>query len=72
MEKAVTNLSPDQVKVAELIAQGLGNKDIANELGISLGVTKWHIHRILTQFKVDSRYRLILALNENRSCSRQN
>ena len=45
-------LSPRERAVALLIAGGLSNKDIARELGVSLGTVKVHVHNIFQKLGV--------------------
>jgi DNA-binding NarL/FixJ family response regulator len=52
-------LSPRERAVALLIAGGLSNKDIAHELGLSLGTVKVHVHNILHKLDLKNRYSLI-------------
>jgi DNA-binding NarL/FixJ family response regulator len=53
-------LSPRERGVALLIAGGLSNKDIARELGVSLGTVKVHVHNILRKLGETSRNSLII------------
>ena len=39
-------LSPREREVALLVARGLANKEIALELGLSVGTVKLHVHHI--------------------------
>jgi DNA-binding CsgD family transcriptional regulator len=55
-------LSPRERAVALLIAGGLSNKDIARELGLSLGTVKVHVHNILRKLGVKNRNSLIIHL----------
>lgn len=48
-------LTPRQREVAELLATGLRNKDIALALGIRLATVKDHVHAILERTGLDSR-----------------
>lgn len=48
-------LTPRQLQVLRLIAVGLSNKDIANELQCSDGTIKLHVSAILKEFKVSNR-----------------
>ena len=48
-------LSPRELEVLRLIADGLGNKDIAERLEISLSTVKTHIEDILERLKVADR-----------------
>jgi DNA-binding NarL/FixJ family response regulator len=53
-------LSPRERAVALLIIGGLSNKDIARELGVSLGTVKVHVHNILHKLGETSRHRIIV------------
>ena len=57
-------LSPRERAVALLIAGGLSNKDIARELGLSLGTVKNHVHNILQKLGETSRNSLIMHLRK--------
>jgi two-component system, NarL family, response regulator LiaR len=48
-------LSPRELDVLRLIAEGLGNKEIADKLEISLSTVKTHIEDILARLKVSDR-----------------
>jgi two-component system, NarL family, response regulator LiaR len=48
-------LSPRELEVLRLIAEGLGNKEIADRLEISLSTVKTHIEDILKRLKVSDR-----------------
>jgi len=48
-------LSPREVAVVELIAQGRRNKEIAGELGISVETTKVHVKKLLGKLAVRDR-----------------
>lgn len=51
-------LTPRQLEVLELAAQGLGNKEIAEELHITPATVKYHITQILKRLQLKSRYEL--------------
>ncbi|MCL4509208.1 MAG: response regulator transcription factor, partial [Chloroflexi bacterium] len=51
----ITPLSPRELEVVRLIAQGYGNKDIAQELGISDQTVKNHITAILRKLGANDR-----------------
>jgi two-component system, NarL family, response regulator LiaR len=51
----VSVLSPRELDVLRLIAEGLGNKEIADKLKISLSTVKTHIEDILAKLKVSDR-----------------
>ena len=52
-------LSARELDVLRLVSAGLSNDEIARELYIGLGTTKWHVHNLLE--KVGVRDRLNLA-----------
>jgi DNA-binding NarL/FixJ family response regulator len=54
-------LSPRELEVAQLLGQGLSNKDIASRLGISLPTVKDHVHRILDKTGLPSRLAVMAA-----------
>jgi DNA-binding NarL/FixJ family response regulator len=49
------NLTARERDVASLVARGLANKQIARQLGISVGTVKIHVHRILEKTGLPSR-----------------
>ncbi len=49
------DLSPRERQVLELIAEGLGNQEIADRLAIELGTVKNHVHNILDKLNVSRR-----------------
>jgi two-component system, NarL family, nitrate/nitrite response regulator NarL len=49
------NLTPRELEVLELVAEGLSNKLIAVRLGISEHTAKFHVNAILTKLGVQSR-----------------
>jgi two-component system, NarL family, nitrate/nitrite response regulator NarL len=53
-------LSPRELEIARLISRGLSNKDIARELGLSLGTVKVHVHNIFVKLGEKSRHRIIV------------
>jgi len=58
--KEIDNLSEKEIEVIQLVAQGLNNKEIANNLYLSEGTVKNYISNILT--KLDLRDRTQLAI----------
>lgn len=49
------NLTPREWEVLELVAQGLQNKNIASDLGLSQHTIKLHIHNLLKKIGVSNR-----------------
>jgi two-component system nitrate/nitrite response regulator NarL len=52
---AATSLTAREREIAELIEQGLSNKEIAERLEIGLPTVKNHVHNILTKLKATRR-----------------
>ncbi len=51
----VSNWTPRQREVLNLLTKGRTNREIAEELGISLDGAKWHVSEIITRLGVGSR-----------------
>jgi len=51
----LSDLSPRELEVLRLVARGMTNKDIADELGIAEGTVKIHVTRLLGKLGVDDR-----------------
>jgi DNA-binding NarL/FixJ family response regulator len=49
-------LTPREFQVAMLVARGLTNKEIARQLGLSIGTVKLHVHNILRKLGATKRY----------------
>ncbi|MFN2317765.1 MAG: LuxR C-terminal-related transcriptional regulator [Gemmatimonadales bacterium] len=48
-------LTPREGEVADLIVEGLCNKEIASRLGIALHTVKSHVHKVLSKLAVNTR-----------------
>jgi NarL family two-component system response regulator LiaR len=48
-------LSPKELEVLALVADGLTNQDIANKQFLSIATIKTHVSRILSKLEVDNR-----------------
>lgn len=49
------SLSPREKEVLELVMHGLGNKEIADRLGVTVAAVKWHLQHIYEKLHVHSR-----------------
>ncbi|MGI9524970.1 MAG: response regulator [Hyphomicrobiaceae bacterium] len=56
-------LTPQQVRVLMMLGDGLLNKQIAYELGVSEATVKAHVSAILQKLAVDSRTQAVIAIN---------
>lgn len=52
----VPELTTRQVEILKLLAQGLSNKEIAEELSLSEHTVKYHLGEIYQRLKIDNRY----------------
>lgn len=57
-------LSEQETKVLNLILQGKSNQEIANELFISVGTAKWHVHNVFQKIGVNNRLQAIAMVRE--------
>ena len=60
----LTSLTPQQVRVLMLLSEGLLNKQIAYELGVSEATVKAHVSAILQKLGVDSRTQAVIAASK--------
>lgn len=58
-------LTQAQVRVLELLAQGYGNREIAERLGLSEGTVKVHTSAIFRALKVSNRAQVLLVLQRD-------
>lgn len=59
----LATLTPQQVRVLMMLAEGLLNKQIAYELGVSEATIKAHVSAILQKLNVESRTQAVIAMN---------
>jgi LuxR family maltose regulon positive regulatory protein len=57
-------LSAQEIRVLKLVAMGKSNQEIADELVISAGTAKWHVHNILQKLEVSNRAQAIARARE--------
>jgi len=57
-------LSEQEIRVLRFIVAGMTNQEIAAELYISVGTTKWHVHNILQKMGVNNRAQAIARSRE--------
>jgi len=57
----LASLTPQQVRVLMMLSEGLLNKQIAYELGVSEATVKAHVSAILQKLGVDSRTQAVIA-----------
>jgi DNA-binding NarL/FixJ family response regulator len=59
--RRLSTLTPQQVRVLMMLSEGLLNKQIAYELGVSEATVKAHVSAILTKLGVESRTQAVIA-----------
>jgi LuxR family maltose regulon positive regulatory protein len=57
-------LSEQEIRVLKLIMAGKSNHEIADELVISVGTAKWHVHNVLQKLGVENRAQAIARAHE--------
>ena len=57
-------LTPREIEIVRMVAQGLRNKAIAERLSISEGTVKVHLHNVYEKFGVDGRLELVLSAQQ--------
>jgi LuxR family maltose regulon positive regulatory protein len=57
-------LSEQELRVLKLIVAGKSNQQIADELVISVGTAKWHVHNVLQKLGVSNRPQAIARARE--------
>lgn len=60
----LSSLTPQQVRVLMMLSEGLLNKQIAYELGVSEATVKAHVSAILDKLGVDSRTQAVIAASK--------
>ena len=60
----LSSLTPQQVRVLMMLRQGLLNKQIAYELGVSEATIKAHVSAILQKLDVDSRTQAVIVASK--------
>ena len=64
LEQLPDPLSEQELRVLGLIVAGKTNREIADELFISVGTAKWHVHNILQKLGVGNRSQAIARARE--------
>ncbi|HEX6034229.1 MAG TPA: LuxR C-terminal-related transcriptional regulator, partial [Anaerolineales bacterium] len=63
-DKLIAPLSEQELRVLGLIVAGKSNQQIADELVISVGTAKWHVHNVLQKLGVNNRPQAIARARE--------
>jgi DNA-binding NarL/FixJ family response regulator len=60
----LASLTPQQVRVLMMLSEGLLNKQIAYELGVSEATVKAHVSAILQKLGVESRTQAVIVASK--------
>ena len=63
MDTRLASLTPQQFRVLGMISEGLLNKQIAYDLGVSEATIKAHVTAIFRKLGVRSRTQAVIAIN---------
>lgn len=63
--KAINELTPRELEISKLVAEGKSNREISSELFISEGTVKNHLTRILSKLELRDRTKLAVFINKN-------
>ncbi len=58
----LASLTPQQVRVLMMLGEGLLNKQIAFQLGVSEATVKAHVSAVLQKLRVESRTQAVIAV----------
>lgn len=64
LEQLPEPLTEQELRILQLIVAGKSNREIADELVISVGTAKWHVHNILQKLGVSNRPQAIARARE--------
>ena len=60
----VESLTPTELRVAQLAAQGLSNSGIAEQTFVSRNTVAWHMRNIYRKLAIESRDQLLTLIND--------
>lgn len=58
-------LTPQEIAISQLVAQGLSNREIADRMGIREGTVKLHLHHVYQKLGIGNRIALVLHAREH-------
>jgi DNA-binding NarL/FixJ family response regulator len=64
--EAAAILTPREIEMVSMVARGLRNREMSEQMAISEGTVKIHLHNIYRKLKVESRVELILYAQSKR------
>jgi len=64
LDQLLDPLSEQELRILKLLVAGKTNREIADELVISVGTAKWHVHNVLQKLGVSNRSQAIARARE--------
>lgn len=64
-DRRLRDLTPRELEVTKLLAQGLSNSEIARELSLSNATVKTHVARILMKLELRDRVQIVVLAYES-------
>ena len=64
-ENLAARLTPREIGITRMVAQGLRNKEIASQLSITEGTVKFHLHSIYEKLQIEGRFALMTWAREH-------
>ena len=64
VKTAMKSGAKQELEVLRYLTAGLSNREIADELVITTGTAKWHVHNVYSKLGVHSRVEAILRAQE--------
>jgi DNA-binding NarL/FixJ family response regulator len=58
-------LTPREIEIVKMVAEGFGNREVAERLFISEGTVKTHLHTIYEKLGLKGRVQLVAYVREN-------
>ncbi|KLK93414.1 hypothetical protein AA309_08775 [Microvirga vignae] len=54
-EQTISTLTPRECEIIHLVAEGLSNKEIGSQIGVTEGTVKMHLHNIYRKININNR-----------------
>jgi DNA-binding NarL/FixJ family response regulator len=64
-ERSRSVLTPREIEIVKMVAEGFGNREVAERLFISEGTVKTHLHTIYEKLGLKGRVQLVAYVREN-------
>ena len=65
VDEYAQRLTPQELTISQLVAEGLSNREIADRLGIREGTVKLHLHHVYEKLGISNRIALVLHVRDH-------